>query len=204
MNAALCVCDLFETKQLIEVLQKFYTGRERELKISCFFDVFALKKCRDIESFDIVFIGKAVQNGEAVSCLAKSSIVVNDTFDERDIFDILTCAEKCRRKTVTVRCGSTLIEIPLDQITFIESGYNVCTIHTVKNSSFITKYTLSHLEDILTDSFYRCHKSYIVNMDHIMSADTDFVMTTGERVLIRQKERRKIKDKFRVYKALRA
>ena len=35
--------------------------------------------------------------------------------------------------------------------------------------------------------FLRCHRSYIVNMDHITGMDNHFVLDTGDRIVVTQR-----------------
>lgn len=47
--------------------------------------------------------------------------------------------------------------------------------------------------------FLRCHRSYIVNMDHITAVDEQFILDNGESVLIRSKSKAQIKKRYFVY-----
>jgi hypothetical protein len=57
-----------------------------------------------------------------------------------------------------------------------------------------TYQTLSSFEDNIRnagegfgDSFIRCHKNYLVNMNHVLEAnsDGDFIMANGDKVYVR-------------------
>ena len=65
---------------------------------------------------------------------------------------------------------------------FIENRANKVEIHTVKDV-IEAYYTMSKLEGELGSSFYRCHRGYLVNMEHITEYSSDMIdMDTGERV----------------------
>ena len=68
------------------------------------------------------------------------------------------------------------------EIIFIENRANKVEIHTAKEV-IETYYTMSKLEDELGSSFYRCHRGYLVNMEHITEYSSDMIdMDNGERV----------------------
>ena len=92
-------------------------------------------------------------------------------------------------ETLEVRCRSTVRYIPFRDIFYIESCNNRCVVHTDKEEITVYK----KLDDIrlsLIDSssrFLRCHRSYIVNMDHIVAAEENFLLDNGDIVLIKAK-----------------
>ena len=47
--------------------------------------------------------------------------------------------------------------------------------------------------------FLKCNQSYIVNMDYITRADTDFTMENGDRIPIKVRERKRIREKYFAY-----
>ena len=47
--------------------------------------------------------------------------------------------------------------------------------------------------------FLRCNQSYIVNMDYITSADTNFTMENGDKIPIKVRERKKIREQYFSY-----
>lgn len=59
-----------------------------------------------------------------------------------------------------------------------------------QNNSFIYKKTLSHLEGELSNNcFYRCHRSFIVNMDYISSfSKSEITITSNEKIIISKKK----------------
>ena len=59
---------------------------------------------------------------------------------------------------------------------------------------------LSEIEHELQDGrFLRCHQSYLVNMDFIQLTDKQFVLTTGDTVLIRQRDLKAIRQCYLDY-----
>ena len=73
-------------------------------------------------------------------------------------------SSKAKLPVLTTKGDST--EAPIYNIIVIESSGNRSQIFTVKNEYYNYK-TLEELQEVLPDSFARCHKGFIVNMDYI-------------------------------------
>ena len=73
------------------------------------------------------------------------------------------------------------------KIAFVEGEGKYCIIHFVdKRDSLESHETLSDVERRLSKkSFFRCHKSYLVNMRYISSySHTDVILENGEVIYI--------------------
>lgn len=58
------------------------------------------------------------------------------------------------------------MRIPYDDILYIESTKHYIDIYT-NNSSYRIKLSLKEVEAIVPACFFRCHRSYVINMDYI-------------------------------------
>lgn len=75
---------------------------------------------------------------------------------------------------IAVYDGDKLRVIFVDEIFFIEVIGKECVVHT-GNKIYKSKLKLSKFEEILpTEKFYRCHRSYIVNLNKIVEIDAWF------------------------------
>ena len=86
------------------------------------------------------------------------------------------------------------------QVLYAESQNRYCAINTP--GQVLKAYMrLDELQGQLDDvRFLRCHRSFLVNMDHIAGVlDYDFVLDSGARVPIRREERLRIKTAFEEY-----
>lgn len=80
-----------------------------------------------------------------------------------------------------IRQGDSFVKIVWEDILYVEAMQNYLKLY-FKEKSFVIHQTMSSLEDILPkDSFFRIHKSYLVNVAHI-----DLV--SGGRIFIEGKE----------------
>ena len=70
------------------------------------------------------------------------------------------------KHAIAVRQGTSVIRVPFEQILYLEVINRKIYLHK-KEESFPFYGKLDELEPALPDTFFRCHRSYIVNFDHV-------------------------------------
>lgn len=118
------------------------------------------------------------------------------------IFDkAISTIDKEKQNRFTFKFGAHLQTIFYKDLIFIESNARLLNIHTVQNKilSFYSK--LDSVEKQLNDSrFLRCHKSFLVNMDHILNVeDYSFKLIDDTQIPISQRDASSIKKRFFAY-----
>lgn len=113
--------------------------------------------------------------------------------DERKFSEVLKRAAKEAEKKREKRglyIKSKKLTLDQADILYIESRGKKAEIHTAGSRESIEFYAaLDELEKELDESFYRCHRSYIVNMSHIAEYDSDSItLTNGTKVYLAQKK----------------
>lgn len=97
--------------------------------------------------------------------------------------------------TYQIKQHSKIVRVPYHEILYVESNNSKCILHCCTAQSYVIYKRLSTIEEELNDKrFLRCHQSYLVNMDYIRQADTRFTLTTGDTVLIRQRNLKAIRQ----------
>lgn len=151
-------------------------------------------------------------NGEIVFLTASSDYAV-DSYDVNAAGYILKphdfrklCAvmdritSRYHADTYQLRHRSRVIRIPTHEILYVESSNSKCLLHGIDGCRHVLYKRLSEIERELNDSrFLRCHQSYLVNMDYISQADKQFILTSGDIVLIRQRDLKAIRQKYLDY-----
>nr|WP_305136054.1 LytTR family DNA-binding domain-containing protein [uncultured Schaedlerella sp.] len=101
-----------------------------------------------------------------------------------------------RGRAVIVRQGTAVRRVPLEQILYLEVLDRKIYLHTVEETvPFYGK--LEDLEPALTrpelvpDSFFRCHRSYIVNLRHVQLYDKNEIRLDNEDCIPLSKRRYK-------------
>ena len=103
-------------------------------------------------------------------------------------------------KKYTVRYRNGIVRIPYDEIVYVDSSNTKCTIHRADGSKYVVYKKLDTIQEELNDErFLRCHQSYLVNMGYISQADKEFMLSTGDIVLIRQRGLKEIKQAYMDY-----
>lgn len=100
-----------------------------------------------------------------------------------------------------VRQGDTFVKIDWTEILFVESMQNYLKLH-FKNKMLIIYQTMVSLEEMLPkDSFFRIHKSYLVNIAHIELISANKLMIEGHELPISRHRKEELLDNV-VYKKL--
>lgn len=89
----------------------------------------------------------------------------------------------------------------LDQnsILYLESRGKKVAIHTPKETIEIYA-VLGELEQQLSDSFYRCHRGYVVNMAYITEFDLDSItLNNGEQIYLTRKKHKEFSKIYMWY-----
>lgn len=90
--------------------------------------------------------------------------------------------------------------IIIDDIMYIESNKHVLNIYLNNGESIQTVEKLNELEKMINlKRFIRCHQSYLVNMDYIKDAKTDFILINNTKIPIRVRGRKEIIEKYHKY-----
>jgi DNA-binding LytR/AlgR family response regulator len=91
------------------------------------------------------------------------------------------------------------VKIYHSEIYYVESFDKYCAIHTA-NGVIDAYASLSGLLGKLpTPPFLRCHRSFVVNMNHVGAVERDFVMKDGQIVYIRKSNHTQIKRRYMDY-----
>lgn len=102
--------------------------------------------------------------------------------------------------TYQVKFRNKFIQIPFNEILFVESSNTKCIFHRSNKEVYTVYKKLDVIEAELCDRrFLRCHQSFIVNMSYITSVDTKFTLKSGDIVMIRRRELTNIKRRYLDY-----
>lgn len=83
---------------------------------------------------------------------------------------------------LAIRQGTTVRRIPFEQILYLEAMNRKVYLHK-KEESFSFYGKLDELEPALPDTFFRCHRSFIVNLDHVQHYKKEEVWLDNEDII---------------------
>ena len=92
--------------------------------------------------------------------------------------------KKQRRETIFIKTRNRSFTLEKDSILYIESRAKKVEIHTT--GEIIEAYaSMNEMEGQLGESFYRCHRGYLVNMAYVAEYDSESVtLNNGEYVYL--------------------
>lgn len=91
-------------------------------------------------------------------------------------------------KTFFVSNGTSASRIPLKNILYFDALDHRITVHTLSGTVQFFG-SLDAVRENLDDRFFRCHRSYLVNMDHVTEKQSGFaIMDGGDKILIARRK----------------
>ena len=118
----------------------------------------------------------------------------------RTLLDKYIKEVEANEKSLTINIKGRIHNIRYADLVYLESNNTAVIIHTLDKERYKIYDKLDNIELRLENRrFLRCHQSYIVNMDHVSSVDTEFRTKTDDRVLIRKRSLREIREKYYKY-----
>lgn len=104
------------------------------------------------------------------------------------------------QKRIAVKVKKQHRYLEINDIMYAESDKHVLNIHLKDSRVIQTTEKLSELEKMINSKrFIRCHQSYLVNMDYIKDAKTDFILSNDIRIPIRVRGRKEIIERYHKY-----
>jgi DNA-binding LytR/AlgR family response regulator len=125
----------------------------------------AAEKLRSIgEKLDIIFISSTAEyalEGYRVQALRYLKKPV-DVEQLREAL-LISYRKTAQKEGLSLTCEGKLYNIRYDEIVYAESQARDVEL-TLKDRRLVTHMKISDLEKLLPDQFFRCHRSYIVNL----------------------------------------
>ena len=116
---------------------------------------------------------------------------------------LLSCIKDISKKRddfILLKAKGEVHKIPIDKITYIEVIGRDIIVHTLEGEKYTTKNSMENTEKALKKyNFFRCHKSYLVNIDYIQTIQKTTAIINGEEVPISRRRINDLKDKLTEY-----
>ena len=105
-----------------------------------------------------------------------------------------------KQQKVTINSEGKLIFLNIDDIIFVQSDGNYCTIHLKNNQKKVVTKKLKDINKILPEcSFFRTHNSYIVNLHKIkefLKTEGYLVMESNHKIPVARQRKTEFLDKL--------
>ncbi|MBQ4342985.1 MAG: response regulator transcription factor [Erysipelotrichaceae bacterium] len=134
-----------------------------------------LDTAKEIRSKDkavkIIFLSSSSEFAIDSYSVKASNYLLKPVHPEQLYICLKECIEEMNfsSKTLSVKISEMVYRIPLSSIEYVEAQNKHVCIHMKNGKSLLTSEPLYLLENklLLSDGFYKCHRSYIVNIHHI-------------------------------------
>ncbi len=225
MNFAFCFDDKSISEKIEKICQNHFANSEYKLEIISYkfirdviFDIddgmnfdavfiyvknniSAIKLLRSVFSGKIVVISSSEKC--AVDCFAYQvyDYLIIPFYKSRMITTLNNISKNSQINSYQIKTCSKTVNLPINDIISVQSDNTRCIIRCISGQVYSIYKKLDDIEAELNDKrFLRCHKSYLVNMNHIFSVDKNFTMSDGSDARIRQRTLFKIKNTYLDYK----
>lgn len=225
LTIAICDDESHMLNDLKTKVHKHMHNLETAVKIICFTSGLSLLhavQCFDVIIMDIKMMG--MDGMEVVRRLREKGVhsqvifvtsckeYVFQAFDvdaihylvkpvsENDLFHALDKAimrcEQVDAQTITITKGNAVQVIPLREILYCEAVNHKIDIRTT-TGRFDYYNKLDTLQAQLDERFFRCHRSYLVNMNFVAGKDGDSViMINGDKVLVSRRKQQQFSQQL--------
>jgi len=119
----------------------------------------------------------------------KAVIKVIKTGSTTSIDNSLTAHQTRKSEKLFIKADKKILKIDSKNIFFIKGQGPYVQIFTSDDQKIMTLLSMSKLEELLPDNFYRTHRSYIVNTDLIDSIEGNMI-NIGEHSVVLSKNKR--------------
>ena len=76
------------------------------------------------------------------------------------------------------------MKIRLDEIVFLKAEHVYVEVHTRDEKKYLIRKSLTHLTERLPAQFYRSHRSYTINLDHLEAINSTYIIAGPHQIPI--------------------
>ncbi len=99
------------------------------------------------------------------------------------------------RDALFVKQDTAFQKVYFNDITFITSDHVYLEIHSVQKQSILVRDSLNEYIKKLDENFFRVHRSFIVNLNHLQSIETNSIIVAGKEIPIGKNYRNELLNK---------
>lgn len=162
------------------------------------YDEYAIKALKK-EALD--YLLKPIDTDDLSETLSKikrfKSKIINSDKLENILLDFHS---KNNQKKITISTEGKLIFLKLEEILFVESDGNYCTLFLTENQKILVTKKLKEIDGLLpNDDFFRIHNSYIINLNKIkefLKTEGYVVMESGHRIPVARQRKSDFLEKL--------
>ena len=159
-------------------------------------------KERAMDYFAFYYLNKPIQEDEVKKVLDMYEMK-RSAFDMRK-YQAFRDQIKSKNQFITIIIKNEYVPIRLSDIIYCEASGGYTFIHTIQGDQFLSAKNLKRIESFIEDdSFFRVHRSVLVNAKHVKGVSTEGTvrMSNDAEILISVRNKTKVLSMFKIYKA---
>lgn len=206
MKIAICDDDIHELAYISTIIEQYKTDHCASLTYEVFNSPYSLLNKITDEPFDLLLLDVVMPNMTGIE-LARSIRAFNThvpivfltsspefavasyrvqasdyllkPVDEELLYEILENEYNKSEDFLLVKTAQSLMQIPFSQIVYLETVARKLVIYSTSNAPISPTGTLSEYEEQLLKykQFYKPHRSYLVNLQHVVKLDKEGLHT---------------------------
>ncbi len=98
---------------------------------------------------------------------------------------------------IFIKNKGKFVKIQMDELLVLEANDNYATLYTIAGQ-YVLKTTLKTLQEALPDCFWRIHRSYVINLRHIKSFDSEEAVVGNKTLPIGKSYFNELMEKIKV------
>lgn len=164
-----------------------------------------LDTAREIRKFDtnvnIIFttaIIDFIQQGYEVKAFRYLLKPINYDEFSRNLLECINEIEESNENYLTIKenDSSEIIRVPINNILYVETYSRHILIHT-DTKTYKTRESINNIEEYLGNIyFYRCHRSYLININKVKSIKQNSVIIKEDEILVSRYKMKGLKLKI--------
>lgn len=144
-------------------------------------------------NFEIIFITSYPSEAYNISEVDHSYFLIKSKMTDELVSSALKRTVDNRKKAdgrmIVIKSGLSNFVLSCDDIIYLESRNNNVDVHIRDRETLNTYSTLKELLTQLPEYFQRCHKSFVVNLNYVLSFKPyEYALLTGEHISIPPKK----------------
>ncbi len=134
------------------------------------------------------YVLKPIDDSELTEAITKARRVIEEKRESDVTGKLMDLLEETitRSNKIIVPTTKGLSFIPQDEVVHLEGYDGYTRIHLIRKGEVISSYNLGKFEKMLGPSFFKCHKSHIVNLEKVRAFENEgyLVLENGKRIPI--------------------
>ncbi|QHI36666.1 Transcriptional regulatory protein YehT [Kordia antarctica] len=158
-------------------------------------------KERAMDYFAFYYLNKPIQEDEIKKVL-DMYVLKRSAFDIKK-YQAFKNQIKAKNQVLTIIINKEYVPIKISDILYCEASGSYTFVHTVQGDQFLSAKNLKRIESFIEDdSFFRVHRSVLVNAKHVKGVTINGAvrMSNDAEILISVRNRKKVLSMFESYK----